>query len=630
MELYHCIDLATSEKCYERGRIRSVIVDEWEHLVEACDKDGILRVKDERSDLTGEDCGSHRDSHQETNNSMVATSGGKKHAGDKHAGDDDSCSRFSSRHPLEDVPPEDGPDESFTEPDDISSFDSSSEVEILSINDENGLFFRPDCTSLCITKSDNHDHPCHKGHTNVLHASLNRSGDYVLFPAMTFHRGYYNPQVDKTFITAQLFAVLKSPYMSRQSRKSWNDSRFYKVQGVLPEKLSSLREDLLAYWDEHYPCSSYAPPDRYKNTKIDTKSNRVIQKKHFTTMPHVLELVTMFENIYHELEIESVWFIRKSRRGDGFQRWHQDLVGTGTTIATIVINIASVDKKDEEFEVENILRLNKDVIDVFQQCTEDAQETVHKDKDEQQKSNEVSHVTSSFRFSTANKAPPPNVLADYARRANERMNNIVHSKSVTATEVVDVVPRKSSPENVVHNVLQNFVTASNAVDIDDQKRPPEIVNEVPKNSAIATEAVDIDDRKRSSEIVNEVPKNSAIATEAVDIDDRKRSSEIVNEVPKALDFNDRKYPQEIVNEVPKAVDFDERKRTQEIINEVPKDVNFDNRKRAPEIVPLLAQAKANMREYEWNTHLIHDNHNPPPLKYHPCIHNWHLFHHFLQ
>jgi hypothetical protein len=123
---------------------------------------------------------------------------------------------------------------------------------------------------------------------------------------------------------------------------------------VLPEKLGLLRDDLLAYWDEHYPCSSYAPPERYKNTKIDTKSNRVIQKKDFTKMRHVQELVTMFETIHHELEIESVWFIKKSRRGDGFQRWHQDLVGIGTTVATIVVNIDSVDKEDEAFEVEKI------------------------------------------------------------------------------------------------------------------------------------------------------------------------------------------------------------------------------------------------------------------------------------
>ena len=83
MELYHRIDLATSEKCYERGRIRSVIVDEWERLVQACDDDGILRVKDVPSDVAGDDCGSHHHNHQEAGNSIGAT------AGKKHAGDDD-------------------------------------------------------------------------------------------------------------------------------------------------------------------------------------------------------------------------------------------------------------------------------------------------------------------------------------------------------------------------------------------------------------------------------------------------------------------------------------------------------------------------------------------------------------
>ena len=378
MEVYHRIDLATSEKCYERGRIRSVIVDEWERLVQACDDDGILRVKDVPSDVAGDDCGSHRHNHQEAGNSIGAT------AGKKQAGDDNSCSRFFSRYHLEDVPtPEDGP----TEPDDVSHFDSTSEVEHLAINDENGLFFRPDCTSLCITKSDNGDQPCHKGHTNVVHASLNSTGQYVFFPAMSFHRGYYNSQAEKIFITAQLFAVFKSPHISRHSRRIWNDSRFYQVQGVLPEKLGLLRDDLLAYWDEHYPCSSYAPPERYKNTKIDTKSNRVIQKKDFTKMRHVQELVTMFETIHHELEIESVWFIKKSRRGDGFQRWHQDLVGIGTTVATIVVNIDSVDKEDEAFEVEKIRQQVGTNVKVCQQvgsdvkvrdtsCPDEAEESV--------------------------------------------------------------------------------------------------------------------------------------------------------------------------------------------------------------------------------------------------------------
>ena len=64
MELYQRIDLVSSEKCYGSGRIRSVVVDEWEHLVGACDVDGILHVKDSRSDVAGDDCGSHSDNQQ--------------------------------------------------------------------------------------------------------------------------------------------------------------------------------------------------------------------------------------------------------------------------------------------------------------------------------------------------------------------------------------------------------------------------------------------------------------------------------------------------------------------------------------------------------------------------------------
>ena len=156
--------------------------------------------------------------------------------------------------------------------------------------------------------------------------------------------------MNKTFITAQLFAVFKSTQSVWQSRKSWNNRQFYQVQGISPKELCALREDLIAYWDEHYPSLKYPPPERYKNTMIDTDSNRFIQKKHFTKLPHVKALVTKFEILYQELEIKSVWFIKKSRCGDGFQRWHQDLVGIGTAAATIFLNIDSVGREEGENE----------------------------------------------------------------------------------------------------------------------------------------------------------------------------------------------------------------------------------------------------------------------------------------
>jgi hypothetical protein len=80
----------------------------------------------------------------------------------------------------------------------------------------------------------------------------------------------------------------------------------------------------------------------YKNAKIDTQSNSVIHRQDFDRLQHVCNLVLLFEGINLELQIETVWFIKKSCSGDGFQRWHQDLNANGQVVATIVLNIDSI------------------------------------------------------------------------------------------------------------------------------------------------------------------------------------------------------------------------------------------------------------------------------------------------
>jgi hypothetical protein len=127
------------------------------------------------------------------------------------------------------------------------------------------------------------------------------------------------------------------------------DAGLYDLKSIPPEKLNDIRSNLLAYWDVNYPLSKYPPPKNYKNSRTPTHSTRVVKKDQFrTTMPCVLDLVNIFQGIYGHLEIELVWFIRKSRRGDGFQRWHRDLVGTANIVATIVVNIGLVSKEDSQ------------------------------------------------------------------------------------------------------------------------------------------------------------------------------------------------------------------------------------------------------------------------------------------
>ena len=192
-----------------------------------------------------------------------------------------------------------------------------------------------------MTSQENGTSPCHLGHDKVLHARLNGVGMYVLFPSMCFHRGYFSTEdsaVMTTYFTAQLFASFGTK--KRISRKTWKArTDFYECKQIAPELLHDLSLDLQVSWDDHYSATRFPPSRRYKNAKIDTQTNRVIHRIDFDRLRHVRTLVDTFEGLYPELQMETVWFIKKSLRGDGFQRWHQDLNGNGTVVATIVLTL---------------------------------------------------------------------------------------------------------------------------------------------------------------------------------------------------------------------------------------------------------------------------------------------------
>ena len=71
----------------------------------------------------------------------------------------------------------------------------------------NGLWFAPDCQKCFQTnKYLNHsDTIC--GHTWQAHR-LDKTGGYILFPLLCWHKGFYHDKFNKIFIQAQLFAAL--------------------------------------------------------------------------------------------------------------------------------------------------------------------------------------------------------------------------------------------------------------------------------------------------------------------------------------------------------------------------------------------------------------------------------------
>jgi len=61
--------------------------------------------------------------------------------------------------------------------------------------DNNGLIFRPSCSDNCITTQNK---KC--GHNTTVTVSLNKVGDFVAFPALWIHPGYYRIQSEGTVI----------------------------------------------------------------------------------------------------------------------------------------------------------------------------------------------------------------------------------------------------------------------------------------------------------------------------------------------------------------------------------------------------------------------------------------------
>ena len=209
----------------------------------------------------------------------------------------------------------------------------------------NGLHFRPNCNSFCMTRCTEIANPCNKDHSDLLSVYLNHSGDYVLFPSKTYHRGFYGKS-DRTLFTVQLFTQYKS-IDSHHSRRSPLKDEYYELQTLGHEFVQELFKDLMLYWDTSYNVENddenvyaHTLPTKYKNQPIDKACNRVIDLKRLPCLSTGLSILhTKIEELYPTLDVKKVWILKKFRKDDGFPTWHQDLVSNADV--TIVVNVGA-------------------------------------------------------------------------------------------------------------------------------------------------------------------------------------------------------------------------------------------------------------------------------------------------
>jgi hypothetical protein len=196
---------------------------------------------------------------------------------------------------------------------------SLSNISTFGKNNDNGLLFAPTCTT-CFNENKYLSMTAKKCGKNVC---LNSTGEYIVFPSGMMHHGYYTDKSNRIFTTVQLFcAPTKYTDVLRLPRSILKGENF--TDGCLDKStLLALRDDLINNWDINYKNANLQPCKKNSGGAVDRASNRQIQKKIFSQVPLLKNLLDTFETMFPYFSIDLVWLLCKSKEGDGFQGWHK-------------------------------------------------------------------------------------------------------------------------------------------------------------------------------------------------------------------------------------------------------------------------------------------------------------------
>ena len=197
---------------------------------------------------------------------------------------------------------------------------------------DNGLQFAPRCDGQCFLQQAECDHTIQK-------ATLNQVGEYVVFPSMWYHRGYYSMTPTNTVIQAQLFAI-HSPDQTKERLTQHTTKMNSFIKGRIDTtSLDRLTNDLVANWNTTYSEKMFPTCSLFDGEPVDKDKNRQINSNQFDNVPRIRDLVHIFENKFKHLRVDSVWLLKKTSSNDGFQGWHRDFALGKKITSTIVVNV---------------------------------------------------------------------------------------------------------------------------------------------------------------------------------------------------------------------------------------------------------------------------------------------------
>ncbi len=131
-----------------------------------------------------------------------------------------------------------------------------------------------------------------------------------------------------------------------------------KVEGEQLSILSSIRNEIQQNWENTYMNAKYNPGSVFQGKVVNKKKTKKIKHEHFPKLPHVQQLIKIFENLHNDMRVTEVWFLKKKDKGDGFEEFCYDYKnsGGGSNDVSFTVN-ANQGKLNEDNDIATMIIL---------------------------------------------------------------------------------------------------------------------------------------------------------------------------------------------------------------------------------------------------------------------------------
>ncbi len=110
--------------------------------------------------------------------------------------------------------------------------------------------------------------------------------------------------------------------------------------------------------------AKYNPESVFQGKVVNKKKTRKIKHEHFPKLPHVQQLIKIFENLHNGMRVTEVWFLKKKDKGDGFEEFcydYKNIGGGGSNDSSFPVNV-NLGKLNEANDIATMIILLSNVV----------------------------------------------------------------------------------------------------------------------------------------------------------------------------------------------------------------------------------------------------------------------------